>query len=121
MTDHRDPPYVEENVRRLIESALGAGARLRPEARRQALARVCAEVRARRTAVSFPDTVIALLGGLLTCALAGLLLLAASGQVSLPGGNPALHLLSVVLALNLILVPVSGTIIIVRRQREEKH
>lgn len=116
MTDER-ASHGKDNTERLLASALGGEARLPPAASRRGRERVLAEVRSRRAAVPFPDAVVALLGGLLVCALAGLALLSLTGSVALDD-NPALLLLGAALALNLVLVPVSASVIVLRRQRD---
>jgi len=118
MTDAPESRNVEENVARLLASALDREARPDPRARQRAFERVRAEMRTHRAAIPFPDTVVALLGGLLACAVAGLGLLAASAPVPV-GSNPALLLLSAAVSLNLILTPIAGAVIVFGRQREQ--
>jgi len=106
----------EENTARLIRAAMEPGARPSAGLRQSMLQRLLQEP-ARSTPVAFPDAVVVLLGGLLLAAAGVLAWLVVQGSPPL-AANPALLLPAVGLALNLVLVPTAGIVIVLGRKRE---
>jgi hypothetical protein len=111
-----DAERVEENVTLLIQAALDPSARPAAGLRRSVLRRLLQEA-ARSAPVAFPDGVVVLLGGLLLAATGILAWLLAQGAQPL-AANPALMLPALGLALNLVLVPAAGLVIVLGRKRE---
>lgn len=101
----------EENTARLIGAALGPDARPSPAARTRALAQLLSESR-RLHAATFPDRALALLIGALA------LMAAWVGGQGAGGGEQGAMLVvaAAVLAVNLVMVPVAGAVIILRRR-----
>ena len=101
----------EENAARLIGAALGPDARPSPATRSRAFAQLLAESR-RLHPATFPDRALALLIGALAL-MAAWVAVQGAGD-SEPGAM--LVVVAVVLAVNLVMVPVAGAVIILRRR-----
>ena len=114
--DKPDAGPVEENMALLMQATLGPEARPAAGLRRSMLRRLLRES-ARSAPVVFPDAVVVLLGGLWLLAAAVLAMLLALGASPL-AANPALLLPAAGLALNLVLVPVAGVVIVRGRKND---
>lgn len=109
----------EENTARLIGAALGPDARPSPAARTRALAQLLSESR-RLHAATFPDRALALLIGALALMTAWIVVQGTGPALSVANGNgeqgAMLVVVAAVLAVNLVMVPVAGAVIILRRR-----
>ncbi len=109
--DDETREHDENNTARLVRAALGPEARPGPQAGARMLARMTAELRARRP-VEFPDRALVALAGLLAAA-AG-----AGAGYRVPGAGDIVTLaVSALLVVNLIMVSVAGAVIVLRRRR----
>lgn len=107
---------AEDNAALLIRAAMGPEARPSAGLRRSVLRRLLQEA-SRSAPVAFPDGAVVLLGGLLLIVAGALGWLLAQGDQSL-AANVALLLPALGLALNLVLVPVAGIVIVLGRKHE---
>ena len=108
-----------ENVSRLVQAGLGAGARLDPLTREKVRQRLKVELRSKPSAAGFPDYSLAVLAGVLAA-----MALSLGGRIVAPGvrvtTSAPLIMVAVILGLNLAMVPLAA-IIIVRRRRHAQH
>jgi hypothetical protein len=105
----------EQNLARLIQASCGAETRVTSSSRHQLRRRLLTECRARPAPDEFPKAAL----GILTCVLLLLVVggaLSGLGRVSLPADSAALSLLYVLVLLNLLCLPASVLIIILRRR-----
>jgi hypothetical protein len=105
--------HLEENTKRLLRAALGSEARPSPKVRTRTFMLLTRLARTKTPA--FPDTALALLGCLVFIGAVWL----AGRCISLDSITAALtssHLLAILLALNLIVMPFAGLVIILRRR-----
>ena len=109
----------EENAARLIGAALGPDARPSPATRSRAFAQLLAESR-RLHPATFPDRALALLIGALALMAAWIVVqgagLAPSGANGGGEQGAMFVVVAAVLAVNLVMVPVAGAVIILRRR-----
>jgi len=109
-----DNSHLEANIERLLRAAMEANARPGPEVRSRMTDRVANLIRAQRTA--FPEPILVILGTLA-------LFIALSWLGSALNLHPSMaaaavsRLLQLLGALNLIVIPFAGLVIILRRRK----
>ena len=107
--------HLEENTKRLIRAALGGGAQPSPKVRSRSLALLTRQVLRKPSA--FPDMALAMLGGL-ALIMAGLCAARYASLDSIEAALTPTHLVTVVLAFNMVTIPFAGLVIIMRRRSD---
>ncbi len=108
--------YLEDNIGRMIGAAFAAEVRPRRNASKQVLRRLVSELQTERPPPAFPNPTLALLVGILAL-MATVLATHAPGVTGAVGMNSPMTMVAVALALNLVWVPIAGTVIVIRRRR----
>ena len=106
---------LRENTARLIQAAWGTDVRLRSHVKNQTYQLILTHMRSRVTQAPFPDSAMCVLGGLLIIAGVWILGRIIGMHVS-SDSNLALPVITVLLLLNLVMVPV-GSFVIIKRRR----
>ena len=113
MNDEHRP--LEENTARLIGAGFGPEARPGRRARRRTFRLLAAQHRLSHAPVTFPESVLVLLTGVL--ALMGVSLATQIGAQGVPRAtDPTFVATALPLALNLICAPIAGIVIVIRRR-----
>jgi hypothetical protein len=106
----------EENLARLVRTALPPGrARLESRARDACLAALLEEQRRRSAAHRFPERVLLGMSWILAGAMA-ILATGASGIGATLANGPAADALTLLVVVNLLMVPFAGIVIVVQRR-----
>ena len=112
---HNETDIEQENISRLIRASYSSEARPSQEAKEQTYRILKRHVQNRLLWVDFPDMVVGALGFTLVAAVIFFIY-----QITLAGSSimtdPALMVMATWLLLNLILIPIAGAVIVIRRQ-----
>lgn len=109
-----DNSHLEANIERLLRAAMEANARPGPEVRSRMTHRVANLIHAQRTA--FPEPILGILGTLVLFIALSLLGSALNLDPSMAAATVS-RLLQLLGALNLIVIPFAGLVIILRRRK----
>jgi hypothetical protein len=107
--------HLETNISHLIQAAYGPSSRPSRQARDRVFCLLHENVRAVRKLATFPELVLALLGGSLVALGAWWIASTIAGPLAI-SRNPYMGLFVAVLVINLIFVPAAGTLVVVRRR-----
>ena len=108
--------YLEDNIERLIQAGVGLPRKPDPQMKEQTLRRLMNQLDIKKRRSSFPDSALVVLA----CTLAWMAIWIMKHMLSVGWAVPVtlpLDLVHIVLALNLLCVPVAGITIVVTRRR----